>query len=381
MSRIDELVRKLCPDGVEYKALGEVTDIKGGRDYKHLGEGNIPVYGSGGIMTYVDTPAANGPTVLLPRKGSISNVFYVEGPFWNVDTIFYTDIHTDVMHPRFLYHVILSKHIERLNTSNAARPALTRTVLSKIRIPVPPMEVQEEIVRVLDSFAELEARKTQYAFYRDRLLDFGDADTHASSTPVRWVTLGEVGTFTRGSGLQKKDFVDEGVPCIHYGQIHTHYGLSTTETISFVTPEKAESLKKAQPNDVLIAITSEDVEACCKAMVWLGDEPVAIGGHETAYSTELNPKYVAYWFQTEAFYNQKKRYAHGTKVIEMNPRDLAKIRLPVPPMEEQHRIVDILDRFDALTTSLTDGIPAEIEARRAQYAYYRDKLLAFPEKA
>ena len=90
MSRIDDLVDRLCPDGVEYKALEEVATIIGGRDYKHLGDGDVPVYGSGGIMTYVDTSAYDGPSILLPRKGSISNVFYVDGPFWNVDTIFYT---------------------------------------------------------------------------------------------------------------------------------------------------------------------------------------------------------------------------------------------------------------------------------------------------
>lgn len=176
MSRIDELIERLCPDGVEFKALKCVAKIVGGRDYKQFGPGEIPVYGSGGIMTYVDTAAAEGPTVLLPRKGSIGNVFYVEGPFWNVDTIFYTEIDKSQIHPRFFYHVMLNEHIENLNTSNAARPALTRSVLDKIRIPVPPMEVQEEIVRVLDSFAELEAeleaRRKQYAFYRDKLLSF-----------------------------------------------------------------------------------------------------------------------------------------------------------------------------------------------------------------
>ncbi len=180
MNKIEEMIKRLCPDGVEYKPLREVATIKSGKDYKHLGEGDIPVYGSGGIMTYVDEAAYDKPTVLLPRKGSISNVFYLEEPFWNVDTIFYTEIDEQQILPRFFYHVILREHIEKLNTSNAARPALTRTVLDKILIPVPPMGIQKEIVRVLDSFeeleeeleAELEARRAQYAYYRDKLLDF-----------------------------------------------------------------------------------------------------------------------------------------------------------------------------------------------------------------
>lgn len=130
-------------------------------------------------MTYVDDYAYNQPTVLLPRKGSISNVFYVDKPFWNVDTIFYTKI-KDYLLPKYLYYYICNCHIEKLNTSNAARPALTRTVLNNILIPVPPLPVQREIVRILDSFtsleaeleAELKARRKQYEYYRDQLLSF-----------------------------------------------------------------------------------------------------------------------------------------------------------------------------------------------------------------
>lgn len=180
MSEIREMIRELCPDGVEFKKLGEIAEIKPGKDYKHLDKGDIPVYGSGGIMTYVNDCVYNKPTVLLPRKGSISNVFYVDNPFWNVDTIYYTIIDTEVILPRFFYHVILNEHIEKLNTSNAARPALTKAVLDKIEIPVPPMAVQRKIVEILDNFsnltaeleAELEERKRQYEYYRNLLLTF-----------------------------------------------------------------------------------------------------------------------------------------------------------------------------------------------------------------
>lgn len=176
MNSIEGLIERLCPDGVEYKTLKSIAKIVGGKDYKHLAAGSVPVYGSGGVMTYVDTAAYDKPSVLLPRKGSISNVFYVDGPFWNVDTVFYTEIDESQIMPRFFFHVILAEHIEKLNTSNAARPALTRTVLDKIQVPVPPLEVQQEIVKVLDSFAELEAeleaRRKQYAYYRDKLLNF-----------------------------------------------------------------------------------------------------------------------------------------------------------------------------------------------------------------
>jgi type I restriction enzyme S subunit len=168
---------------VEWKTLGEVAEIVGGRDYKQFNHGNIPVYGSGGIMTYIDTYAYDRPTVLLPRKGSISNVFYTDMPFWNVDTIFYTIIHNELL-PKFFYYYMCNYHIERLNTSNAARPALTRTVLNNIPIPVPPLSVQRRIVSILDRFeflvndissglpAEIAARHQQYEYYRDQLLTF-----------------------------------------------------------------------------------------------------------------------------------------------------------------------------------------------------------------
>lgn len=186
MSRIDDLIAEYCPDGVEYKRLGDVCKIKNGKDYKHLSAGDIPVYGSGGVMDVrVDTSVYNRPTVLLPRKGSIANVFYVDGPFWNVDTIFYTVIDEEQVIPRYLYHVMMNAHIENYSTGSAARPSLTQSALNKIEIPVPPLPVQEEIVRILDSFssleaeleAELEARRKQYAYYRNELLTF-DRESH-----------------------------------------------------------------------------------------------------------------------------------------------------------------------------------------------------------
>lgn len=179
MSELQKLIRELCPNGVVYKKLGDIAIIKNGRDYKHLGRGNIPVYGSGGIMSYVDAYVYEKPTVLIPRKGSLGNVFYVDTPFWNVDTIFYTIIDTSNVLPKFLYYVLLKEQLEKLNTAGGV-PSLTQTVLNKILIPVPPPEVQEEIVKILDRFAEyaaelqaeLQARQEQYEYYRNKLLTF-----------------------------------------------------------------------------------------------------------------------------------------------------------------------------------------------------------------
>ena len=115
----------------------------------------------------------------------------------------------------------------------------------------------------------------------------------------------------------------------------------------------------------------------CKAVVWLGEEEIVTGGHSCVYEHKLNPKYVSYFFQTETFYAQKKKYARGTKVIDVKASDLAKIFIPVPPLAEQQRIVAILDKFEALVSDLTQGLPAEIAASQERYEYYRDKLLRF----
>ena len=146
MSKINQLIQNLCPAGVEYKKLENVLIIKNGRDYKQFGDGNIPVYGSGGIMTYIDTAVYDKPSVLIPRKGSLDKLYYVDTPFWNVDTIFYTDIDTSLVEPKYIYYYLEGQHLERLNKAGGV-PSLTQAVLNKVQLPVPPLEVQREIVR------------------------------------------------------------------------------------------------------------------------------------------------------------------------------------------------------------------------------------------
>lgn len=191
--------------------------------------------------------------------------------------------------------------------------------------------------------------------------------------------MSEIGTFTRGNGIQKKDFVESGVGCIHYGQIHTYYGTFTYKTKSFITAEYARKLKKAAKGDLIIATTSEDIEGVCKAVAWLGDEEIAVSTDAYIFHHNQNPKYISYLFQTEMFREHKKKYATGTKVIRVSGDNMGKFYFPLPPLSEQERIVAILDRFDALVNDISIGLPAEIEARRKQYEYYRNKLLAFPE--
>ena len=166
--------------------LGNLVKIKNGKSYKGFNSGDIPVYGSGGIMTYVDRSAYSGPSVLIPRKGSIGNIFYVDTPFWNVDTIFYTEINREQVTPKYLYHALQVQNLSELNTAGGV-PSLTQTVLKRVRIPLPSIAEQERIVKILDKFdalvndissglpAEIEARRKQYEYYRDLLLTFPSA--------------------------------------------------------------------------------------------------------------------------------------------------------------------------------------------------------------
>ena len=190
---------------------------------------------------------------------------------------------------------------------------------------------------------------------------------------VEYKKLGDVATISRGGNFQKKDYVESGVPCIHYEQIYVHYGLFVEKTISFISKEKAEKQKFAEPNDVIMAVTSENIDDVCKCIAWLGTEKVAVSGHAAIIHHSLNPKYLVYYLHSAMFYQQKTKLAHGTKVIEVTPNKLNDIILPVPPLEVQREIVRILDNF----TELTAELQAELQARKKQYEYYNNILLSF----
>ncbi len=191
---------------------------------------------------------------------------------------------------------------------------------------------------------------------------------------VAWKPLGELGELVRGNGLPKKDFTDTGVPAIHYGQIYTHYGLSTRSTISFVSPETAANLRKVNTGDVVITNTSENFEDVATPLVYLGQEQAVTGGHATIFKpikTVLG-MYFAYFTQTPTFAKAKRQYAKGAKVIDVSAKDMSRIPIPVPCPDNPERslaiqaeVVRVLDAF------------AELTARRKQYNHYRDKLLTF----
>ena len=192
---------------------------------------------------------------------------------------------------------------------------------------------------------------------------------------VEYKKLGEVATISRGGSFQKKDFCEDGVPCIHYGQIYTRYGLFADKTLTSISEDAAKKQKYAVKNDIVMAVTSENIDDVCKCVAWLGDDEIAVSGHTAIIHHTLNPKYLCYYFHTAMFYAQKKKLAHGTKVIEVTPDKLADITIPVPPLEVQAEIVKILDEYSTSVTALQQELEAELTARKKQYEYYRNRIL------
>lgn len=414
MSRLNELIQELCPDGVVYKKLEELgTFFSGltGKSKDDFKDGNAKfityrnVYSNPSlnmeiedkvkirdneiqhIVKYGDilftgsseTPDECGMSSVVttePNEKLYLNSFCFGLHLYNVD---YFNIH-------YLKHILRSNDIRKQikkTASGVTRYNVSKKRFAKICIPIPPLDVQNEIVRILDTFtshiaelqAELQARKEQYEYYRNKLLTFDKDDKN-----VKWMKLGEIGTFIRGNGLQKKDFTKTGFPCIHYGQIHTHYGTFADTTISHTSFDLAEKLRKASYGDLIIATTSEDVDGVCKACAWLGKNDVAVSGDAYIYKHNQNPKYISYLFQTKRFYEYKRKASVGTKVVRVSGDSMKNFIFPIPSISEQQRIVSILDKFEALVNDLTEGIPAEIAAVQEQYEYYRNKLLTFKQK-
>ncbi|MFT2677853.1 restriction endonuclease subunit S [Helicobacter pylori] len=431
MHKIERLLQTLAPKGVEFKTLEEVFEIKNGytpskNNPEFWEKGTIPwfrmedIRENGRILKdsiQHITPKALKNKKLFPKNSIIisttatigEHALLIVDSLANQRFTFLSKkancgIALDMKF--FFYQCFLLGEWCKKNTNVSGFASVDMTAFKKYKFPIPPLEIQQEIVKILDAFTELntelntelKARKKQYEYYQNMLLDFNDinqnhkdAKMSAKTYPkrlksllqtlapkgVEFRKLGDIGEFTRGNGLLKSDLQDKGRPVVHYGQIHTQYNLSIDKTISYVNDALFHKLKKAKPNDILIATTSENVKDVGKSIAWLGNEEIAFSGDMYSYSTNENPKFIIYYFQTWFFQKEKEKRITGTKVMRIHENDLKKIIIPIPPLEIQQEIVKILDQFSALTTDLLAGIPAEIEARKKQYEYYREKLLAF----
>ena len=371
---------------VEWKSIGDVTELKRGKTItaKDKVDGEIPVISGGQKPAYYHGDFnQDGETITVAGSGAYAGyIMYWNEPIFVSDAFSIKPLSSSI-DIKYVYHFLLNKQefIYRLQKGSGVPHVYTKDV-AKIQIPIPPIEVQKEIVRILDSFteltaeltAELKARKQQYSYYREQLLSFEDRD-------VEWKTLGEVGEFQRGKRFVKTDLVDKGVPTIHYGEMYTHYGVWAQETKSFVSEELlvSKKLRVANNSDVIIVAAGETIEDIGTGTAWLGNEGVVIHDACFSFTSSLDPKYLSYFTRTRKYHDQIRRFISSGKISAINSKGLSKVFIPIPSLEEQARIVSILDKFDTLTTSISEGLPKEIERRQRQYEYYRDLLLSFPK--
>jgi type I restriction-modification system S protein len=378
-----------------HKEGAPIRIFAGGKTYADVNYGDIP-----------DKDIHTEEAIVVKSRGIIdfeycTEPFSFKNEFWSYSS------DNENINLRYIYHYLVhnKEHFQNI-ANNMQMPQISSNDTEKFKIPVPSIEIQARIVQVLDNFdmvcndlniglpKEIELRQKQYEYFREKLLTFVAEGEYTESRVEEWdnsaiikllqwvfgpirVELGAIGDIIRGNGLQKKDFQDAGIPCIHYGQIYTYYGIETDITKSFINLELSKKLQKAKTGDLIVATTSENVEDVGKSLVWLGKDEVCIGGHSCIIRTEQNSKYLAYFFRTSYFQNQKKKRVFGTKVIELYPKNLAKIQIILPPLSTQSQIVSILDNFSTLTNSISEGLPKEIEQRQKQYEYWREQLLNF----
>lgn len=391
MKNLETLIQELCPDGVEFVKLGDILDyeqptkyIVKCKDYQNEG---MPVLTAGQTFILGYTDETNGIFEASKENPVIIFDDFTTSFHW-VDFNF--KVKSSAMKMlrvlserevlfRFVYYAMKCIKYQSLEHS---RQWISK--YSQIEIPLPPIEVQTEIVRILDKFtsleaeleAELDCRKRQYEYYRDKLLSF----ENVGGQEVEWKKMSEVGTFIRGKRFVRTDIVEEGVPCIHYGDIYTYYGLTATKAKTYLKPEKAEKMNFASKNDVVIVGAGENNMDIGVGVAWLSDEEVAI--HDACYifKSKMNPRFVSHYLRGSNYHLQIRKYVCEGKICSISSKSIGLSLIPVPSLQEQERIATILDRFESLTTSLQSGLPAEIAARRQQYEHYRDKLLTFKRK-
>ena len=408
MSRLEELIEKLCPDGVEYKTIEEVciNVFSGGTpktSTKEYYDGDIPWLRSGEVnfneitrtekfITEKGLSASSAKwirsnSVLIALTGatvarSAVNVI----PVTANQSVCAMETDDDIINYKFLYYCIENMYRVIKGQAQGALTSINLSIVKKITVPVPPLEVQEEIVKLLDNFteltaeltekltAELTARKKQYEYYRDELLTSDNSTDQFRLGEICDIYLGLTATPT---------YTDSGVKFISAQNTSGDYlDLENDKYISRQDFEKATSNAKPKKGDLLFTrvgsnlghpvIVDTDEDLCI--FVSLGFLRVK------DKQTVLTP-FLKYWMNTDMFWSQVRKNVHGAAKVNLNTGWLKDFEIAIPSLEEQQRIVDILDRFDKLCNDISEGLPAEIEARQKQYEYYRDKLLTFKEKA
>ena len=315
--------------------------------------------------------------------------------------------------PKYISYLFQTNYFQKFKEKYASGVKVIRVSgdnLAKIEIPVPPMEVQRKIVEILDNFsnltaeleAELEERKRQYEYYRNLLLTFSpvangavtggehqikDATENRGQADVTWMKMSDLGVFYGGlSGKSKKDFGSGNAKYITYMNVYSNISVNIdlAETVSVSTDENQNSI---QFGDILFTGSSETPDECGMSSIVTEfiEEPIYLNsfcfGFRPNDITSFNVHFLKHLFRSQALRKQIVRTASGVTRFNVSKKKMLNISVPIPSMEKQSYIADILDRFETLTTDLQSGLPAEIAARRQQYEYYRERLLTFKPKS
>ena len=392
MSRLNQLIQELCPDGVEYRRLKDVCTFKRGTPItkKDIVEGDIPVIAGGQEPAYYHNQAnRTGETVVISSSGAAGFVSYWEQPIF-VSDAFSVEPNGKIL-TKYLYYFLKSKQDKIYSLQKVGGvPHVYSTDIAPLKFPLPPLIVQQEIVRILDTFtelikelnAELEARKKQYEYYRDLLLTFDDeVELIAKLCPdgVPYKRLGELGYFYGGlSGKSKEDFTNGNAKFITYMNVFTNLAIDT-DISDLVRIGENEKQNTVQYGDILFTGSSETLDECGMSSVLteVSDEKFYLNsfcfGFRLKDNNLLLPDFSKHLFRSQNIRKQIKRTANGVTRFNVSKKKMEQVVIPLPPLPVQQEIVRILDNFTELIAELT----AELTARQKQYEYYRDKLLSF----
>lgn len=253
--------------------------------------------------------------------------------------------------PEFLCLFLTSKKNTFIKSAvGGAQPNISQNIVRNTLIPLPPLPVQERIVEELDRLSLILEKKKQQIKELDSLAQsifydmFGDPIENEKGWEVK--KLGEVGELLRGGGFLKSDFIEKGIPCIHYGQIHMKFGQFITRHIKEISESVAKKSKIASKGDIIIAITSEDIDGSCKCTAWLGDYDICVGAHTAIFKHNQNPIYVSYYIKSSKFQIDKQKYIHGIKVMEIKASDIGKIDILLPPLDLQQSFAKKIEAIE-----------------------------------
>lgn len=388
MSKIEEMIKELCPKGVEKVKLGELCQIiRGSRltksDINPIG--TYPVI-SGGVtpMGYIEDFNREANTITIAQYGAAGYVDFQKQKFWAND-VCYSIYPKEQLYNKFLFFVLKDKqdYLYKIRNTSAVPYSLPVDSLKKVIIPLPPLAIQQEIVSVLDSFTtlidkmkkEVEMRKKQMECYCDKLYggDYEGMMALANKPGNLAVKFSELGTITRGKRFVRDDIRESGQPCIHYGDMYTFYGTKAEKAKTFLDRDFPKKMRYAHKGDVIIVGAGENDYDIGVGLVWLGDEPAAV--HDACYILEhkQNPMYVSYYLRTNIYHKQLKQYVSSGKISSFSADGLGKVVFPIQPLDKQQEIVRTLDTFESYISKLEKLIAL----RQKQYEYYREKLLTF----